>query len=102
MLAQESPGFMGYSIGGNGVQVASGVGDRVMVGVSVIVGLAVGEPVGKTSLITSPLPEFNTRKMSTAPKVKNKASNPNAAGKLRVISGNRFARISDDFLDSDV
>lgn len=100
MPAQESPGFTVYSSGGSGVQVGACVAVNVTVGVIVIVGLGVAVPAA--SGVTSPgcagVLDCKIKKTTTAPSVRNRANNPNAAGRLSVISGSRFALTLDSFL----
>jgi len=85
-----------YSNGGKGVQVGANVGVRVIVGVTVIVGLGVVVlESGVIPAISSGVgPGLKIKKTTTVPSVMNKASNPNAAGKFSVISGNLLARTS--------
>jgi hypothetical protein len=101
MLEQTSLGLTMYSVGGRGVQVGASVGVSVTVGVTVTVGLAVAVPAsGVISPTSVGLFELRIRKTATAPSVINNASNPNAAGRLKVISGSLFARTSDAFFES--
>jgi hypothetical protein len=44
--------------------------------------------------------DLSIKKITTAASVINKANKPSAAGKLRVISGNRLARTSEFFFES--
>lgn len=82
-------------MGGRGVGVAVGVGERVMVGVKEAVGVVVAVAVGVTA--TTSLPAgFNARlatpgmrrTMAAPIKISNN-SKPRNPGKLRVISGMR-------------
>jgi hypothetical protein len=86
-------------MGGKGVHVGACVGVRVMVGVIVMVGLAVGVLVSVVITADSTEPfELITKKIKTAPSVRKRANKTSAAGKLSVISGNLFARTSEEFL----
>jgi hypothetical protein len=63
-----------------------------------MVGLGVVVPdSGLNSTVSTGVFDCSTRKTTTAPNVRNKANKPNAAGRLRVISGNRFALTFESF-----
>src|SRR5258706_15765678 len=89
---QVSPERTTYSNGGNGVSVGIDVAVGISVPVGVIVAVVVAVPAGVGSVsVAFVRPDFSTKETVMAPTKRMITSAPNAAGKLRVISGIRLA-----------
>ena len=82
---------------GTGVIVAASVG----VSEAVIVGVKVGVPSAAEAMAPRPMTRMIT-KTKAAPMIRNTVRSPNAAGRLRVISGMWLARTVLAFLGSTV